>query len=52
MQASTTAIIRGTGAVGWLRGLDLPARLVPGWVGRSGPVVLGGWPQEAEVDAA
>ncbi len=42
--ASTAAILRGEQAVGWLRGLGLPARLVR----RDGSVVrVAGWPDVA-----
>jgi thiamine biosynthesis lipoprotein ApbE len=42
--ASTAAIIRGSGAPGWLAGLGLPARLVD----EAGTVhTVGGWPAES-----
>ncbi len=46
---STTAVVRGSDGVPWLRELGLPARLVPSerWR-RDGVVLLGGWPQEAQ----
>jgi thiamine biosynthesis lipoprotein len=49
--ASTTAIVRGRGAPGWLRSLRLAARLVPGpeWTSGGAPLLLGGWPTQAEV---
>jgi thiamine biosynthesis lipoprotein len=41
--ASTTAVIRGHAATGWLAGLGLPARLVR----PDGSVVtIGGWPED------
>ena len=42
--ASTTAIIRGEGAIAWLREIGLPARLV---AGDGDVVVVNGWPEDA-----
>jgi thiamine biosynthesis lipoprotein len=39
--ASTAALVRGAGAIGYLRGTGLPARLV---AADRGVVTLGGWP--------
>lgn len=43
--ASTAAVVRGPGAVGWLRGLGYPARLVRA---DGGVLELNGWPAEPE----
>lgn len=53
--ASTTAVVRGRAAVGWLTGLGLPARLVPTATraipAPTQPVLLGGWPTQGEAVA-
>jgi thiamine biosynthesis lipoprotein len=51
--ASTTAIVRGTGALAWLTELGLPARLVRTAPAGRAPAVrtLGGWPGAEEVPA-
>ncbi len=51
--ASTTAIIRGAGAVAWLTGLGLPARLARAVPDELVPRVrtLNGWPDSEEVTA-
>ena len=48
--ASTTAIVRGAGAIAWLTELGLPARLVRVVPAGRVPDVrtLGGWPVEEE----
>ncbi len=48
--ASTTAIVRGAGAIAWLTELGLPARLVRAVPAGRVPDVrtLGGWPVEEE----
>ena len=43
--ASTAAVIRGHGALGWLAGLGLPSRLVDA---KGAVFTVAGWPSEAE----
>jgi len=43
--ASTAAVIRGRGALGWLAGLGLPSRLVDA---KGAVFTVAGWPEESE----